>query len=770
MLLVEITVTRLFSVAFFHHYSFFAVSLVMAGLAIGGIAVSRWNVRDSGEGSFASRMAALALLFSFGIVIAALQFGGGAVSDADLDLGSVALQAVIFLPGLVAAGAFLAAAFARRTEWIDRLYAADLAAAAAACLGAIWLMRVVQGTATLLIPAALAALAAALLSDRSAFKLLCWVTLAAALAGAGANVASGGSFLRLTDRPFHFEQWNEHSRIVLQEYHAPTEHRILIDRSAATPLRQVSQAQADGAEAILPDWRRSATYMAYQLGRDLDRVAVIGVGGGDDLIPPLQLGAASVDGYELNGIIIDLLANEYADFNALAARPELELIHSEARVGIKHSGRQYDLIQASLIDTWAATASGGFLLSENGLYTAEGWDVFLDALSSDGILTMTRWYVSSSPAETQRLVALAAEALSRRGIAEPADHVLLVGQEALGVAGVEDGIIGRATILVSKSPFRPGELQRFEDSVESEGFLALAAPGGTNDPVIGELLDHSTRDAAIAGSEFDISPPTDARPYFFLQLRPADVLGLGSQDYGPVTEITINGVRVLMVLAALAAVFAAIVLTLAGFSLPSLSASSGSRRTYRLMSLYFFGIGMGYILVQLGLHQRLILILGHPTLVLSVVLFWMLLGTGAGAYLSGRLFPDDKLHRAWFAISAGLAVLVVLFPRIDILEEINSGILRSLTAGALLAVVGLLLGFAFPVGVRIVGRTGEWAIQKMWAVNGAASIAAAALSALIGISLGSRAVISAGLAFYLITTLAGVVALRSPAATAARGE
>lgn len=760
MLLVEVMVTRLFSVAFFHHYSFFAVSLIMAGLALGGIAVSRWNVRDSSDTLFADRLAALAWVFAAATIFAAFRFAGSSSPEGDLELGGVALQAIVFLPGLVAAGAFLAAAFARRARWIDRLYAADLAAAAAACLGAILVMRVVQGTATLLVPAGLAALAGASLSRRSVFRVVCALTAASALLGVGANVASDGAFLRLSDLPFHFERWNEHSRIVLQEDFAAGEHRILIDRSAATPLRKISAAQARGEEPIVPDWRESATYMAYLLGRDLPRVAVIGVGGGDDLTPPLTLRAQRVDGYELNGIIIDLLRDEYADFNALTTRPQLELIHSEARVGILHSEQEYDLIQASLIDTWAATASGGFLLSENGLYTTDGWEIFLDALSPEGILTMTRWYVSSSPAETQRLVALAAESLQRIGIESPAQHVLLVAQEVPDVDWQFDGSVARATILISKSPYSAAELERFESTSAANGFIPLAAPGWNEDPIIDQLLDHSGRQAAIGESPFDISPPSDERPYFFLQLRPADVVTAAGQQYGPVTEITMNGVRVLMVLTVLAAAFAALVLGLAAMTLPSAESSAGGRRVYRLMSLYFFGIGMGYILIQLGLHQRLILILGHPTLVLSVVLFWMLLGTGAGAFFSRRLFPDGSLHRAWLAIVAGLVLLLALFARLDVLESISSGSGRALTSGMLLAGVGFLLGFAFPIGIRIVGVTGEWAVQKMWAVNGAAAIGGSALAALIGISFGSHAVILAGLACYAATTLAGLAAVR----------
>ena len=61
--------------------------------------------------------------------------------------------------------------------------------------------------------------------------------------------------------------------------------------------------------------------------------------------------------------------------------------------------QKFDLVQMSLIDTWAATGAGAFSLSENGLYTLEGWRAFLKALNDDGVFTVSRWF---SPATSKR--------------------------------------------------------------------------------------------------------------------------------------------------------------------------------------------------------------------------------------------------------------------------------------------------------------------------------------------------------------------------------
>jgi hypothetical protein len=770
MLLVELIVTRLFSVLFFYHYSFFAVSLVMSGLSLGGLIAARWNARSESDEQFQRRLAGLALLFSEATmaalaIVAAFPTTNRGATPAAL---TVALLALVFVPGLTAAGAYLAVLFSRRGEWVHRLYAADLLAAGAACGAAIFVMRIVQGPASLFTATALAALAGWVVSPKQG--RLRFVALALVLiscVGLARNVAGGGRFLsfQLAERPV-LERWNEHSRIIVLEHSNNRGLSFVIDKTAETVLTRIPPRVEGGPIVPAEWWDKGTNNLAYRLGRPLERTAVIGVGGGRDLLAALGSGARHVDGYELNGILVDLLKNRFRDVNPVANWPEVTLIHSEARVGIQHSAQTYDVIQASMIDTWAATAGGGFVLSENGLYTVEGWRVFIDALSGTGVLTMTRWFVPSTPAETERLVSLAAQAMKEEGLADPASHVILAVDGR--AQDIERRPFLQATILLSKSPFSRSEVERMKSLCAQEGCTLLAAPGmASSDPVLGALLDPTLRDQAVRQSLYDISAPTDLRPYFFLQVRPEDVLGLAANKSGVVLDITFRAVVVMMLLGGVSLGFAILVLVLGTVTLPSASPSPRHRSIYRWMTVYFLGIGFGYILVQLGLNQRFILILGHPTLSLAVVLGSMLLGTGAGSYLSGRLFVDGRFLSAWISIVAVLAVTALLVSPLSILSSISSSAVRAAGVGLVTSLVGLVLGFAFPLGVRLVAPTGEWAVQKMWAINGAASIAGAAAAAIIGLAFGSRAVLIAGLGFYVLVAFCGYRAMRL---TSQRGE
>jgi len=773
MLLIELVVTRLFSVLFFYHYSFFAVSLVTSGLAFGGLLASRWNIREVPEAVFTQRLASLAVFFSLATMGALLAL----VSYPPFDqlqtpsTGTVVIMALVFVPGLTAAGTYLAVAFARNEAWIGRLYAADLTAAGVACLSTILLLRIVQGPSSLLVATCLAALAGWVLRpERATTRGAALVAAAVSAAGVIGSVASGGKFLALPlkDQPV-LERWNEHSRIVVVR--GSTDRNFLnfiIDKTAATPMPKNAARTPGDPLPVQPWWARNVNNIGYRLGRPLDRVAVIGVGGGRDVLAALGNGARHVDGYEINGIIVGLHENEYAGISGIASWPEVSLMHREARVGIEHSGRTYDVIQASLIDTWAATSGGGFVLSENGLYTVEGWRTFLKALTGTGILTMTRFLLPETPAEAQRLVSLAARALTEEGITDPASHTMLAAN------GTDQDIQRKrhvfVTIVVSKTPFSPSEVAGMQAICAAEVYTLQAAPGmRSKDPVLDRLLDPNQRAAAIAESPYDISAPTDLRPYFFLQVRPRDVLSAVGARTGYVLDITFKAVRVMMLLGGISLLFAIAVLLLGTLTFPSASTTPGHRRIYRWMSVYFFGIGFGYILVQLGLHQRLILPLGHPTLALAVVLASMLLGTGAGAFASARLFPDGRFLNAWIAILAVLAVVVLLFSPISSLGTIDSAAGRALAAGLITGSVGFVLGFAFPLGVRLVGPTGEWAVQKMWAINGAASIAGSATAAILGVGVGCRGVLIAGFCSYGIVAVCGWQAMRLADASSAAG-
>lgn len=134
--------------------------------------------------------------------------------------------------------------------------------------------------------------------------------------------------------------------------------------------------QFDGDLKKLDFLRYDLTNLAYTI-RNRGRSAVIGVGGGRDLLSAYMFGFRDVTGVELNSVFIDFLKNEFRDYNHLADLPGVRLYVDEARSWFARTNERFDLIEMSLIDTWAATGAGAYSLSENGLYTTQGWHHFL---------------------------------------------------------------------------------------------------------------------------------------------------------------------------------------------------------------------------------------------------------------------------------------------------------------------------------------------------------------------------------------------------------
>ena len=61
----------------------------------------------------------------------------------------------------------------------------------------------------------------------------------------------------------------------------------------------------------------------------------------------------------------------------LYLRPEVHVHVEDGRSFVRRSTDKYQVLQATLVDTWASTAAGAFALSENNLYTS---DAFRDML------------------------------------------------------------------------------------------------------------------------------------------------------------------------------------------------------------------------------------------------------------------------------------------------------------------------------------------------------------------------------------------------------
>ncbi len=249
-----------------------------------------------------------------------------------------------------------------------------------------------------------------------------------------------------------FVKWNSFSRIAIAPEQGSNMLSIVIDADAATGIASfdIDRLTAEDRKTLL----RQGPGFAYAV-RSAPKTLIIGPGGGWDVTRALASGSRDITGVEINPIIARTIMQEkFPELSRnLYARPEVHIFVEDGRSFVRRSNEKYQVIQATLVDTWASTAAGAFALSENNLYTTDAFYDYLSHLSDDGILAFTRWGFDP-PRESLRVLTLARSALEKLGEKEAWRHVIVVREDAQKLAGWG----AMDTVLISRKPFSPQDL------------------------------------------------------------------------------------------------------------------------------------------------------------------------------------------------------------------------------------------------------------------------------------------------------------------------
>jgi len=713
-LMLELTLTRLFSATMFYHFAFLAISLALFGSGASGILLYAWQPRR--DVATTSRLFALSsALFAATAVVALLVVLSHPISPIRPGLATLGSLAWIYgasaLPFFFS-GCVITLAISRWSHEISRLYLFDLGGAAFGCLLLVPTLAWLGAIDTVLLVAALAAAGGLLVSGRR-FLL---VVLGLALALLAFNRTTGKVALReakgLSEEGVIFSRWNSFSRVTVTRTPDPDRLLIFIDSDAATILHR------DASDVVRQQGMRDRIEaLPYHLG-GRRRALVIGPGGGVDVIVARVLGAQDVTAVEVNPLVaVDVMSSEpFLTFSGrLYEQPGVHLVVDEGRSFLRRSPERYDLIVGTMVDTWAATAAGAFALSENNLYTVEAFSDYLEHLGPDGILSMTRWY-QEPPDQLLRLVSLGRVALAGRGATDAQRHFLVV-------RGPDEGQpLTTASVLLKKSPFDEVEVARAEAFAGRLGLEVLYSPRTRPDNDLTRLIE--ARDPALVWRRFpsNIAPPTDDRPFFFQSTRPGQLLSSrwaqGEWRRTNLGMLVLFGLVGMTLLVATAFILGPLLLMRR-----RLAGTPARGRPHFL--LYFAALGAGFIVVEVVLVQKCVLFLGHPAYALTVVLFSILLFSGLGSRLSGR-FPADDLPRTLRRILVAVPVLILLYvlglgPVFYGLVHLDAA-LRIPIAVVVLAPLGLVLGMPMPTGIRLLAQRAPELIPWAWGVNGASSV------------------------------------------------
>jgi hypothetical protein len=779
-LIYEILLTRIFSVTMWYHYAFMAVSLALFGTTVGAILVYVFPGTFPRERTNHS-LAVSALLFGISSLVSLGAHLAMPVDGARME-GTLVLTYLVIAVPFVFSGICVSLALTRFPERVSALYAADLSGAACGGLLFIYLLRVTDAPGAVFAVAALGCAGAAFFASSEGRRGLLRIAIASSLALAGLGAAQAilvhqeRPVLRLTwakgQREAHtlYEKWNSFSRIRVSgdptvpgapagwglSPRYPLERGVrqlmlTIDASAATWLTAF-----DGDMHQVEHLKYDITNLPHYVRHDA-RVLVVGSGGGRDILSALAFGQRSVVAVEINRDIIDAVNRRFGQFTGHLDRdPRVTFVNDEARSYIARQRDRFDIIQISLIDTWAATSAGAFVLTENSLYTRDAWTLFLQRLSPGGVLSVSRWYFRDRPSEVYRLATLAAAALERLGVADPRAHIVIARNlQPSGYRNVPDGI---GTILVSRDPFSRADLDALDAVARTMQFDLVLTPRAALDPTFAKIASGNSLEAFAASFPINIAPPTDDSPFFFHMLRLRDVFNPAIWLPGE-RSIHMSAVATLGTLLVLVTVLSTLCVIVPLFVTTRGSPLNGAAHLF----VFFASIGLGFMLVEISQMQRLIIFLGHPTYSLSVVLSTLLLSSGLGSYATGTM----NRHGASAAGSALMGILLgllVLFgsltPRaIAAFQEATTPIRITVAAGVLFP-LGLGMGMAFPLGMKIASARHAPLTPWFWGINGAMSVCASVLAVAIALNSGISAAFWSGVACYGAAALAFVMASR----------
>jgi hypothetical protein len=815
-LLLELALTRLFSVVLFYHFAFLAISIALLGLGAGGVFaylrrqwLARWTVRQLG--AILCGINAVTIVAALEVVLhVPVSLNLAWANFGRLSLMYVAAAVPFFLTGVL-----FSLVFARETRRITELYGADLVGGAISCLAVVPLLNWVGGPNAVVFAALAMAAAAAIWADSASVRrpavvlsLVLLALLAANHSGRLIDIIYAKGMRR--DQPWMlFARWNALSRVEVDQ--VGTGKYIVIDADASTAIMNVdpqkwgeTQSPAESADRGHGqpgyNWKQdlmSAAPAVANVLRPRGTYAIIGPGGGVDVLRAVANGSPSVTAIEINPLIADtIMRGLYADYSYhLYELPQVHMHVGDGRSWIRGSRDKFDVVQMTLVDTWASTAAGAFALSENNLYTVEAFREYFDHLQPEGFIAITRWEFQR-PREALRVVSQAIDALEAMGVQDVRKHFIVVADGPLD----EDG--RPVTVLAKKTPFTWNEEREVLRHIrDNEDLYPLYTPtlfaGLTGDEPLGLTYEdepwindlRSERRAAgeavapfqrlillheraalgdvrfsprrefIRNYPFNIAPVSDNAPFFFFTFKTGDAVrnvlhasGRGMDWKNNLGVVVLGIVLVISLLAVLA------------FLIVPLALHGEARPRHLVPLLYFVALGLGYILVEIALIQRFVLFLGHPTYALTVVVFLMLLASGAGSATSRRLLARTVQVRPVLAVIALLVVAYIFaLPRaLGTLVGLPFPA-KLVISGVLLAPLGFVMGMPFPTGLRqIAGETlpatslqrpPASAIEWAWAMNAASSVLGSVAAVMVAIQFGLNAALAGGAAAYLAAIL-----------------
>jgi hypothetical protein len=773
---LEITLMRVLALRFWHHFAAMVISVALLGFGCSGTLLTLLQSRLRPQRrmwlslfGFGSCLSALGCTWAVQRILLDVHY---LAWDPGTEIGHILQIEFLMMVPFLMTGAFLGLALMDHPDRVHGHYAANLAGSGAGAVACVALMAHSSTGGLLVVWSLLCCAAGLCLTDRQRTPSVAAavVTVAVLLPAAWLFPAEvqmspykklslekskpGTRVMRTRTGPLGRIDWVKGPAIhdapagmsLNNPYRLPGRSLLTVDGDRSYILYDV-QAQTqwrflDYTTTALPFFVAAA-----------DHVLIVGSGAGAPLALARRHQSQTIDALEPNRQLVELIDRHATAQEANGYRgPGINLSFEQVRSHLAGSHTRYDLILVPLLDAAGSGATGLGAAQENYLYTLQSMGSFLRHLKQSGMLCVTV-YAQTPPRDGLRLFNLAVEALNQENRSARNRLALIRSWETV-------------TLLVSNSPLTADQIQKIRAFAESRGFdlcylPGLAAGQANRYHVLAapyyfqaaqELLGQD-RSAYVRDYLFNLSAPTDDRPYFNHFMRWGRLQDMRRQFKGTTPAYVELGSLLLAAALSQVAILAAVLIVL-----PLFSKTAGLRQTPKkgMILIYFFLLGAGFMLLEMSFLQKMILYLGHPIYSAATVIAAFLIFSGFGSQASRMWFnrPGAAIAVAGLltATLSGL-YLIGLDPWLAWSQGLPLAA-RFGIAGATVAPLAFAMGHMFPLGLGWVGKALPALVPWSWASNGFASVLAAAGAPLAAMSVGfSRLIIAAMVCYALAAAL-----------------
>lgn len=732
LFIYQVILNRIYSALFWYHYTFLITSFAILGLGIGGIIAYNQSQKN---GDFKTHslykvilLLSISYIFSLGIIYL-LPFQN-----------NILIYLILATLPFIIGGYFLSTVFEEFGAISNKLYFADLIGSALGSIAVLFSLNNIGIYRSVILICIISIIASLLLNAKFKNKMLLGIgiltlflielflpnkyvySIEQNFIGFITNKTKTlGSIAKSNQKAkIVYTKWNAFSRTDVVKIEGNNSEMIVtIDGTANAPMYRF-----DGKKSSLSKYKDDIEYLPFSFGNN-HKALIIGPGGGRDILYALAGNSKKITGVEINTSSIDAVKH-FKEFNGdIYNRPEVKIYGEDGRNFVRKSKENYDVVFLSLVMT-NASQNIGYALSENYLFTVEALKDYIKHLTNNGKIA----FLAHDEEDMSKLIATIFRALNKNGIAirEVPKYMAIFTKEVELMHGNEH--IHYPLIIVKNTPFSQLESKKLKETADKGKIIPLYIPYvNDNGPLYHINKGHLSLIQFEEAFSFSVTPATDDKPYFY--------------DFS-------KGISPVLIIIFLLVILGSVIL----FT-PIISQENIFKP-----SLYFGGLGIGYMLIEIPLIQKFILYLGHPVIAFNYILAGLLIGSGIGAYFSSAKVFNNLSKKIYLPAFLVMVINIALASFLNLIFKITSDfslVSKILISAILVMIQGFFMGMPFPKGIKMLSENKKknYVIPVMWGLNGVMSVVGSVLSIMLSMEFGFTIAMLAGALLY------GLISLKS---------